>query len=122
MKYTFSIKRNIHMYNHLLTVSDEQMCYEAIVESVPLERETMVIWLENFSFPAVSYTHLYATGDIAQILSLDNQTVLNHKNRAVQKYKSIIPKEMCIRDSSFSCSPFFTSRFRKRPMVSPSGT
>ncbi len=40
------------MYNHLLTVSDEQMCYEAIVESVPLERETMVIWLENFSFPA----------------------------------------------------------------------
>ena len=52
MKYTFSIKRNIHMYNHLLTVSDEQMCYEAIVESVPLERETMVIWLENFSFPA----------------------------------------------------------------------
>lgn len=52
MKYTFSIKRNIHMYNHLLTVSDEQMRYEAIVESVPLERETMVIWLENFSFPA----------------------------------------------------------------------
>ena len=35
---------------------------------------------------------LYATGDIAQILSLDKQTVLNHKNRAVQKYKSIIPK------------------------------
>ena len=34
----------------------------------------------------------YATGDIAQILSLDKQTVLNHKNRAVQKYKSIIPK------------------------------
>ena len=52
MKYTFSIKRNIHMYNHLLTVSDGQMCYEAIVESAPLERETMVIWLEDFGFPA----------------------------------------------------------------------
>ena len=38
------------------------------------------------------YTEGYATSDIAQILSLDNQTVLNHKNRAVQKYKSIIPK------------------------------
>ncbi|MTQ82582.1 hypothetical protein [Ruthenibacterium lactatiformans] len=52
MKYTFSIKRNIHMYNHLLTVSDGQMRYEAIVESAPLERETMFIWLEDFGFPA----------------------------------------------------------------------
>ena len=40
------------MYNHLLTVSDGQMRYEAIVESAPLERETMVIWLEDFGFPA----------------------------------------------------------------------
>ena len=51
MKYTFSIKRNIPMYNHLLTVSDGQMRYEAVVESAPLERETIIVWLGDFSFP-----------------------------------------------------------------------
>ena len=52
MKYIFSIKRNIHMYSHQLTISDGQMCYEVIVESAPLKRETIIVWLEDFGFPA----------------------------------------------------------------------
>lgn len=52
MRYTFAMKRNIHMYNHLLTVSDGQSKYEAIVESAPLKRKTVIIWLEDFGFTA----------------------------------------------------------------------
>lgn len=51
MKYTFAIKENIHMYNHLLTVSDGRAKYEAIVESAPLKKKTVIIWLEDFGLP-----------------------------------------------------------------------
>ena len=61
-----------------------------------VERSDRLSWLRSLNeqqYRVVElYTEGYATGDIAQILSLDKQTVLNHKNRAVQKYKSIIPK------------------------------
>ena len=61
-----------------------------------VERSDLLSWLRSLTeqqYRVVElYTEGYATGDIAQILSLDKQTVLNHKNRAVQKYKSIIPK------------------------------
>ena len=61
-----------------------------------VERSDLLSWLRSLTeqqYRVVElYTEGYATSDIAQILSLDNQTVLNHKNRAVQKYKSIIPK------------------------------
>ena len=61
-----------------------------------VERSDLLSWLRSLTeqqYRVVElYTEGYATSDIAQILSLDKQTVLNHKNRAVQKYKSIIPK------------------------------
>ena len=50
MGYTFKLQRNIFMYNHLLTVSDGQKSYEAVIESLPAEPPTMVIWLEDFHF------------------------------------------------------------------------
>lgn len=50
MSYTFKIRRNVFMYNHVLTVSDEQKNYEAIIESAPTREETMVIWLDDFDF------------------------------------------------------------------------
>ena len=61
-----------------------------------VKRSDLLSWLRSLTeqqYRVVElYTEGYATSDIAQILSLDKQTVLNHKNRAVQKYKSIIPK------------------------------
>lgn len=51
MRYAFELKKNVFMYNHLLIVSDGQECYEAVIESLPTEHETMVIWLEDFKLP-----------------------------------------------------------------------
>ncbi len=51
MEYTFTIKKNIFMYNHLLIVSDGKKNYEAIVESAPIKEETIIVWLEDFAFP-----------------------------------------------------------------------
>lgn len=51
MSYTFSLEKNIFMYNHLLVVSNEQKCYKAIIESAPTKEETMLIWLEDFNPP-----------------------------------------------------------------------
>lgn len=51
MGYTFSLKKNVHMYNHLLTISDGMNTYEAIVETMPIKQETVAIWLEDFQFP-----------------------------------------------------------------------
>lgn len=52
MKYTFHLKKNIHMYCHLLTISDEKNTYEAFVESAPRQKEIIIIWLEVFHFPS----------------------------------------------------------------------
>lgn len=51
MSYTFSIKRNVFMYNHVLVISDGQNHWEAIIESHPKQERTMLIWLEDFAFP-----------------------------------------------------------------------
>lgn len=45
------MKKSVFMYNHLLTVSDGQNSYEAIVESAPTGKKTIIIWLEDFGFP-----------------------------------------------------------------------
>ena len=51
MGYTFKLEKNIFMYNHLLTIINEQKSYEAMIESAPAQAETMIIWLEDFKFP-----------------------------------------------------------------------
>lgn len=48
MRYTFKLEKNIYMYYHLLTVTNEQKSYEATIESAPTEEKTMLIWLEDF--------------------------------------------------------------------------
>lgn len=52
MRYTFSLKRNVFMYNHVLCVTDGQRQWEAIIESAPLRERTLLVWLEDFEFPA----------------------------------------------------------------------
>ena len=51
MKITIELKRNIHMYNHLLCVDVDEAHYEAIVESAPRHDKTVLIWLDDFGFP-----------------------------------------------------------------------
>ncbi len=51
MEYTFTIRKNIFMYNHLLIVSNGKENYEAIVEDAPRKEKTIIIWLEDFGFP-----------------------------------------------------------------------
>lgn len=51
MTYTFTLKKYIHMYNHLLTVSGGKHIYSAVVESAPTKDETILVWLEDFDFP-----------------------------------------------------------------------
>ena len=49
-KYTIAMK-NVHMYNYLLAIKDETHVYKAIIEAVPDEKESMMIWLDDFNFP-----------------------------------------------------------------------
>ena len=44
MKYSFELKKNIHMYNHLLICSDGQNRYETICESAPTPEKTIIFW------------------------------------------------------------------------------
>lgn len=50
--YIFKLEKNIHMYNHLLTIKKGQQSYKAIVESAPTKEETILLWLEDFGLPA----------------------------------------------------------------------
>ncbi len=43
--------KNVHMYNYLLAIRDETHIYKAIIEAVPDEKESMMIWLDDFNFP-----------------------------------------------------------------------
>ncbi len=38
------------MYNQVLTISNGIKSYEAIVEDLPTEKETIAVWLEDFEF------------------------------------------------------------------------
>ena len=49
-KYTIAMK-NIHMYNYLLAIKDNTHVYKAIIEAVPDENDSMMIWLDDFNFP-----------------------------------------------------------------------
>lgn len=51
MEYTFTIRKNIFMYNHLLIVSNGKENYEAIVDDAPRKEKAIIIWLEDFGFP-----------------------------------------------------------------------
>lgn len=67
MKYIFNIK-NVYMYCYLLTIKDEKNIYEAIVESAPCKRETMLIWLEDFNFPICAIDEI--KGEIEKYFAL----------------------------------------------------
>ena len=49
-KYTIAMK-NVHMYDYLLAIKDETHIYKAIIEAVPDENDSMMIWLDDFNFP-----------------------------------------------------------------------
>lgn len=51
MKYKFELKRNIHMYNHLIICTCGQNKYEAICESAPTNEETILFWPDDFGLP-----------------------------------------------------------------------
>lgn len=51
MKYTFSLKRNIHMYNHLIICTCGQRKYKAICESAPTKEDTIIFWPDDFGLP-----------------------------------------------------------------------
>ncbi|MDE6625869.1 MAG: hypothetical protein K2K56_05825 [Lachnospiraceae bacterium] len=51
MSYTFKLKKNIFMYNHLLIVTNEQKSYKAIIESAATKEKTMIIYLGDFNPP-----------------------------------------------------------------------
>ena len=62
-----------------------------------VERSDLLSWLRSLTeqqYRVVElYTEGYATGDIAQILSLDKQTVLNHKKSSgVKNISRLSPK------------------------------
>lgn len=40
------------MYNHALTISDGIRRYEAVVESLPVDKETIAVWIADFGIPA----------------------------------------------------------------------
>lgn len=49
-KYIIDMK-NIHMYCYLLAIKDETHVYKAVIEAVPDEKESKMIWLDDFNFP-----------------------------------------------------------------------
>lgn len=49
-KYTIAMK-NIHMYNYLLAIKVGTHIYKAIIEAVPDENDSIMIWLDDFNFP-----------------------------------------------------------------------
>ena len=48
--YAITMK-NLHMYNYLLAIKGETHIYKAIIEAVPDENDSMMIWLDDFNFP-----------------------------------------------------------------------
>jgi hypothetical protein len=51
MKYSFSIKWNIHMYCHMLICTVGERQYEAICESGGTRANTILIWLDDLGLP-----------------------------------------------------------------------
>ena len=51
MAYNFLLKKNIHMYNHLITCTCGRNKYEAICESAPTKEETIIFWPDSFGVP-----------------------------------------------------------------------
>ncbi len=49
--YTFHLQKNVHMYNHLLTISDGKTRCQALVESAPSREPTLLVWLADFGLP-----------------------------------------------------------------------
>ncbi len=49
-KYTIGMK-NVQMYCYFLAIKDEMNVYKAIIEAIPDEKESMMIWLDDFNFP-----------------------------------------------------------------------
>lgn len=47
----FLLKRNIHMYNHLIVCTFGQKSYESICESAPTKEETIIFWPDDFGLP-----------------------------------------------------------------------
>lgn len=52
MKYKFSIKMNVHMYNHEITCTYGTKKYMTICESAPTKEKTIIFWPDDFGLPA----------------------------------------------------------------------
>ena len=50
-KKIYDSYENVHMYDYLLAIKDETHIYKAIIEAVPDENDSMMIWLDDFNFP-----------------------------------------------------------------------
>ena len=74
MKYTFSLRRNVFMYNHVLTITDGSSYWEAIIESYPGKDRTLLIWLQDFGFPESETEAIKA--EMTQWFAQQNETCL----------------------------------------------
>ena len=50
-KIEFTFEKNIHMYNHRLTITIDDNLYTGIIEDSPYTKDTLLIWLEDFDIP-----------------------------------------------------------------------
>lgn len=51
IEYTFVLKENVYMYNHLMTCTDNENVYEAICEDAPTKERTLIFWIDDFDLP-----------------------------------------------------------------------
>lgn len=49
--YEFVFEKNIHMYNHRLTVTSAGGSYSAIIEDSSYGNNAVIVWLEDFALP-----------------------------------------------------------------------
>ena len=50
-KIEFTFEKNIHMYNHRLTITIDDNLYTGIIEDSPYTANTLLITLDDFNIP-----------------------------------------------------------------------
>ena len=47
----FLLEKNVHMYNHLLSIKCDDSTYSGIIEDNPYTENDFLIWLQDFNLP-----------------------------------------------------------------------
>ena len=47
----FILEKNVHMYNHRLTIKHNDCTYVCIIEDNPSSKNDLLIWLKDFDLP-----------------------------------------------------------------------